>query len=102
MNLKKEYCKLMSKCNNTASNDDIDEEEQESAKDVGKKLLDIIGKLENTTFKDNIIKECKELFHDKKFMEKLDENPYLIGFENGIYDLVTMNLETVVLMIMLF
>ena len=88
--LKKEYCKLMSKCNNTASNDDIDEEEQESAKDVGKKLLDIIGKLENTTFKDNIIKECKELFHDKKFMEKLDENPYLIGFENGIYDLVTM------------
>jgi P4 family phage/plasmid primase-like protien len=88
--LKKEYCKLMSKCNNTASSDDIDEEDQESAKDTGKKLLDIISKLENTTFKDNIVKECKELFHDKDFMNRLDENPYLIGFENGIYDLQTM------------
>ena len=39
----------MSKCNNT-THDDIDEEEQESAKDVGKKTLDNIGKLENTTF----------------------------------------------------
>ena len=36
------------------------------------------------------MKECKELFDDKTFSNKLDTNEYLIGFENGIYDLKNM------------
>jgi P4 family phage/plasmid primase-like protien len=48
----------------------------------------IISKLENVTFKDNIIKQLTYMFknHDKNFYKYLDENPYLIGFNNGIYD----------------
>ena len=46
-----------------------------------------MNKLKTSSFKDNIVKECKELFHDKYFQGKLDTREYLIGFENGVYDL---------------
>jgi len=36
------------------------------------------------------MKECAaDLFHDPDFKDKLDENPFLIGFNNGVYDLET-------------
>ena len=44
-------------------------------------------KLKDSTYKDKIMKECKEYFYDKNFVEKLDDQKHLIGFENGIYDL---------------
>ena len=39
------------------------------------------------TFDHKVYKECTCLFYDDKFLRKLDANPYLVGFENGIYDL---------------
>jgi len=38
-------------------------------------------------FRENIVRACANKFYDSKFMQKLDANPYLIGFENGVYDL---------------
>ena len=42
--------------------------------------------------KNNIMTELAEIFYinnnkDKNFVEKLDKNNYLIGFNNGVYDL---------------
>jgi P4 family phage/plasmid primase-like protien len=51
------------------------------------RLSGITEKLLNINHKKNIIEDAKSLFFDNKFTEKLDSNIYLIGFENGIYDL---------------
>ena len=34
--------------------------------------------------------ECRKLFYDPSFYERLDENRDLIGFKNGVYDLKNM------------
>jgi P4 family phage/plasmid primase-like protien len=48
----------------------------------------IISKLENVTFKGNILNQITYLYktHDPDFYTKLDSNPYLIGFKNGVFD----------------
>lgn len=52
-------------------------------------ILKIIGKLKKDAFKMSVMKQCKILFHDydPNFCDKLDANPDLIGFDNGVYDL---------------
>jgi P4 family phage/plasmid primase-like protien len=52
----------------------------------------IINKLENVSFKKNIMIEMHYLFKslEPNFVSKLDASPYLIGFKNGIYDLENM------------
>jgi len=89
----KNYAKLMSYYNQVASgqilinNQELTEEEKEEYKKKNGVVLEVIKKLKTTAFKENIMKECKELFFNKEFVKKLDGNPYLIGFTNGIYDL---------------
>lgn len=43
-------------------------------------------KLKNETFKARVMEACKQKFFDPKFLDKLDADPYLLGFENGVYD----------------
>ena len=47
-------------------------------------------KLKKTSFKSDVMKECRELFLDESFASKLDENKNLIGFNNGVFDTMTM------------
>jgi P4 family phage/plasmid primase-like protien len=47
----------------------------------------ICQKLMDITFKKKILEEAKHLFLDSTFINRLDENYTLIGFENGVYDL---------------
>lgn len=50
------------------------------------KLADICTLLKRTNSKNNIMREARELFYDKTFIEKLDQNPYLLCFNNYVID----------------
>ncbi len=93
--LHEKYAKLMSYYNQVASgkvlvdNHELTEEEKEEYKKKNVVVLELTKKLKTTSFKENVMRECKELFSkdNKEFVKKLDSNPYLLGFNNGIYDL---------------
>jgi P4 family phage/plasmid primase-like protien len=48
----------------------------------------IISKMENVGFKSNVMNQVVYLFktYDADFYKNLDEDPYLVGFKNGVYD----------------
>jgi P4 family phage/plasmid primase-like protien len=50
-------------------------------------ITEILQRLSKTNDKKNIMVEAKELFFDPLFLQKLDNNPYLLCFKNGIVDL---------------
>jgi len=43
--------------------------------------------LKMTQFKNSIMRECQEIFYQRGFEKKLDNNRYLIAFQNGVFDL---------------
>lgn len=55
------------------------------------KLFATIQKLKDQNYGATLIKTCARKMYDSKFEESLNSNPYLIGFENGVYDLKTMS-----------
>jgi Megaviricetes DNA primase len=57
-----------------------------SMKNLGK-LFATIGKLKDQKTGTTLVKTCARKMYDRKFEESLDSNPYLIGFDNGVFDL---------------
>jgi P4 family phage/plasmid primase-like protien len=51
------------------------------------KLLKMIDNLGDVKFRENVVRACSNKFYDAKFQEQLDTNEYLVGFDNGVYDL---------------
>jgi P4 family phage/plasmid primase-like protien len=74
-----EYFNLMT--NNVSS------QEQEKYIIRSKQLQDVTYKLRDSTFKSKLYTELRILFYDSRFESRLDDNPYLVGFDNGVYDL---------------
>jgi P4 family phage/plasmid primase-like protien len=54
-----------------------------------KDTITLIKSLKSNDFREKLIKSSAYIFHDRyaKFNEKLNENQYIIGFNNGVYDL---------------
>lgn len=52
-----------------------------------KQIQKICMNLKTSSFKNHIMREAQEVFYDRKFRDKLDTNPYIIAFQNGVYDL---------------
>lgn len=49
----------------------------------------MMKRLNDPSFKDSVMKELNELLFDPQFIEKLDTNRWLLGFNNGVLDLST-------------
>jgi P4 family phage/plasmid primase-like protien len=83
---------------NTITTDDTQDESRTISEpiqptqieEVGKprsiRILNICQRLANTNDKKNIMTEAKELFYDGSFLGKMDTNPYLLCFKNGVID----------------
>ena len=63
-----------------------DEEERVKTQQLVAKMANISSKLRKTSWKANIMKEAQLLFYDNKFMKKLDANPNIVCFKNGVVD----------------
>jgi P4 family phage/plasmid primase-like protien len=64
-----------------------DEGQKEVYNKRAQSAIKIALNLKKSAFKECVMKECKCLFIDEKFEELLDNRAYLLGFENGVYDL---------------
>lgn len=51
-----------------------------------KQARKMIHNLKSRPFKNNVMKECAEVFYDRRFRDKLDTNMSLLAFSNGVYD----------------
>jgi len=80
------YCKKSHELIETITKKENNDENTENLKTRSLKLGDICILLKTTSWKNNIMKEAKELFYDKNFMTKLDANPYLMCFNNYVID----------------
>ena len=69
-----------------AAQDEIKEAEKAKHIDNSAEFVRIAIKLKMSNQKSNIMKECAERFWDEELEDKLDNNPYLLGFQNGVYD----------------
>lgn len=66
---------------------DSTEQDKNTCLYKSKALTELTYKLRDQTFKDKLMKECTTMFYNGKWIERLDSNLLLIGFENGVYDL---------------
>jgi P4 family phage/plasmid primase-like protien len=72
--------------NQASSLNPPDEAKSKRMQDNANKILNICTRLGNTNDKNNIMRESREWFYDVEFLEKLDSNPYLLSFNNGVVD----------------
>jgi len=70
----------------TRAQEEEDQEQKQMYNSKSLMISKLIDKLKNNSFKNCIMKEAMEYFHDKDFITKMDENPNLLVCENGVYD----------------
>jgi phage/plasmid-associated DNA primase len=67
--------------------DESRRDEKNAYEDASKRWAGVNQKLDTTKYKDSVWKQVKALLSDTKFVEKLDANVDLLGFDNGVLDL---------------
>ena len=80
------YMKKTSEAMDALQKMDNTEENYENLRKRANKLAALCQFLKKTNWKNNIMREAKELFYDNDFLNKLDQNPYLLCFNNYVID----------------
>ncbi len=80
------YSDKISQCLQMCQNYDNQSEQHEKIQKKIKKISEICVKLKKTQDKNNIMREACEIFYDGSFIKNANANPYLLCFENGVYD----------------
>lgn len=85
--LVQKYSKLVSDLSSKYAINGADKAEGSTEQNRIKQTMKIMFNLKSAPFKNSVMREALDIFFDKKFKEKLNMNPYLIAFKNGVYDL---------------
>jgi len=83
-----QYQQLLKSIKTQLENEE-DDQLIESYESKIKSLNDLIAKLKDESFAHKFITACSSIFEQKEFLEQLNSNPHLVGFENGVYNLET-------------
>ena len=81
------YTKAERKICNIELDPNTSEDMKKSLMEKKKRLMKVKMSLENSGFKDSIMKELAEKFYVEDFKEILDTNVHLVGCANGVLDL---------------
>ena len=80
------YCQRSAETVEKLQTLDQSDQRYEEVRKQTNKLSDICILLKKTSWKNNIMREAQELFYDGDFIDKLDQNQYLLCFNNGVVD----------------
>ena len=83
------YCRKAVRMTEIIARMNCDDEKAKLLKKRKDVILAVCDRLSRTSDKQNIMVEAKEQFYDGKFLDKLDQNPYLICFKNKVIDFKT-------------
>lgn len=80
------YLKLIIQYN-SAAYEALDEHKDKHL-DIAKRLTEVTYLLRDHKYKEKLVKECQTLFFDNNFTLELDSDRFMIGFDDGIYNLL--------------
>ena len=64
-----------------------DPSEKERLQAKRKNLIKVESQLQNSSFKDSVMKEAAEKFYDEEFLQHMNMDSTLVGFSNGVLEL---------------
>lgn len=70
----------------TNHSEEAESKETETAKVKAKVCMNVFAHLAKTTDREHIMTESRHKFYKPDFFDKLDQDPYLMGFNNGVMD----------------
>jgi P4 family phage/plasmid primase-like protien len=65
---------------------DSTSEQFKNIQERSKRMTEVCSQLKSTSVKNNVLREVREMFYDKDFIEKMDSKTHLMGFNNGVVD----------------